>query len=326
MGRSYSEKTIKLLFGSASRCAYPECAEPLVFKDRGRLTVVAQVAHIRSEKLNGPRHDPDYDEALLDSFENLLVLCGKHHLPVDQHESIYSVEELEDWKAIQTAQTGRILSVGEVPEIIAALEKVAHAQERRATLRTTWEAFSAAALPFCDHTQGATSRDAEHLSEQLITDWRAFNVVMAAVLREGPEDMIEHAVAVRDCCDALARHASIYGPGWIAWRALDEARTRPSPGYIADVSASWAQYNLGVVAQAATGGGPVPEAVYAEASTALREVEGLTPAHIRDLLEDASRPESRRTAVADLNAARDNFYEALEQFDTAALAHLAIAP
>ncbi|MFE2711936.1 HNH endonuclease signature motif containing protein [Streptomyces mirabilis] len=326
MGRSYSEKTIKLLFGSASRCAYPECAEPLVFKDRGRLTVVAQVAHIRSEKLNGPRHDTDYDEALLNSFENLLLLCGKHHPPVDQHESVYSVEELEDWKAAQTAQTGRFLSDGEVPEIIAALEEVAHAQARRATLRSTWEAFSAATLPFCDRAQGATSRDAAHLSEQLVMDRRAFNVAMAAVLREGPEDMTEHAVAVRDCCDALVRHANIYGPGWIAWRALDDARSRPSPGYISDVPASWALYNLGVLAQAATGGGPVPEAVYAEAATALQEVEGLTPAHIRDLLEDASRPESRRTAVADLNAARENFYEALEQFETGSLAHLASAP
>ncbi|GHD79320.1 HNH endonuclease signature motif containing protein [Streptomyces goshikiensis] len=326
MGRSYSEKTIKLLFGSASRCAYPECLEPLVFKDRGRLTVVAQVAHIRSEKLNGPRHEADYDEALLDSFENLLLLCGKHHPPVDQHESVYSVQELEDWKLAQTSQTGRLLPVGEVTEIIAGLERVAQAQARRASLRSTWQALTAAALPFCDHTQGANSRNAEHLSEQLVADQRIFKMAMAAVLREGPDDMIEHAVAVRDGCDALARHAKIYGPGWIAWRALDEARTQPTPGYIADLPASWAQYNLGVLAQAATSGGSVPERVYADAAAALRAVAGLSPAHIRDLLEDASRPESRRTAVADLTAIRENFYESLEKFERGAMAHLAVAP
>lgn len=326
MGRSYSEKTIKLLFGSASRCAYPECLEPLVFKDRGHLTVVAQVAHIRSEKPNGPRYDSNYDPALLNSFENLLLLCGKHHPAVDQHESVYAVEELEEWKAAQTAQTGRVLSPSELPDIIAALEKVAHAQARRAALRSTWEVFTVAALPFCDHAQGATSRDAVHLNEQVGRDRRAFNAAIAAVVREGPPDMVELAVDVRDCCDALIRHANIYGPGWIAWRALDEASTRPSPGRIGDPAAGWAQQQLGALIQAVSGGGPAREAVYQEAETALRRVEGLTPDHVHDLLKDASRLESRRTAVDDLNSARENFYEALEQFEKGALAHLASAP
>lgn len=324
MGRRYLEKTIKLLFGSASRCAYPECPEPLVFKDRGRLTVVAQVAHIRSEMPNGPRHEPNYDPALLNSFENLLLLCGKHHPAVDQHESVYIVEELEEWKAAQTAQTGRVLPASELPEILAALEKVAHAQERRATLRSTWESFTAAALPFLDHAQGATSRDAIQLNEQVVRDRRAFNAAIAAVLREGPSDMVEFAVAVRGSCDALIRHANIYGPGWIAWRALDEANTRPSVGKTPAVGL--AQHHLGALIQAVSGGDPAPEAVHQEAETALRNVEGLTPAHVHDLLEDASRAESRRTAVDDLNAARESFYEALEQFEMAAQAHLASTP
>ncbi|MDI3409273.1 hypothetical protein [Streptomyces cavernicola] len=324
MGRSYSEKTIKLLFGSASRCAWPECPEPLVFKDRGRLTVVAQVAHIRSEQPNGPRHVPDYEP--VNGFENLLLLCGKHHPPVDQHESIYSVEELEEWKAAQTAQSGRVLPEGELPEIIAALERVTHAQARRATLRSTWAAFSDAALPFIDHAQGATSQDVVDLATQLVKDRRAFNAAIAAVLREGPGEMAERARAVRDGCDALIRHANIYGPAWIAWRALDNARTRPTPGRLGDSSASWAQNRLVALAQAVRDGGPVPGDIYAEAETALRGVEGISELHIGALLEDACRPESRRAAVDDLNGARENFYDALERFETAAQVHLADGP
>lgn len=38
MPDKYSQKTIKLLFGTASYCAYPGCLAPLVFKDRGLLT------------------------------------------------------------------------------------------------------------------------------------------------------------------------------------------------------------------------------------------------------------------------------------------------
>ena len=97
--------TIKTLFGQASNCAYPLCGEPLIFTDRGAKTVVAQIAHIRSEKPNGPRHDPAYSGDI-DGPENLLLLCGKHHRPVDMHESIYSVEELEAWKAVQIAAAG----------------------------------------------------------------------------------------------------------------------------------------------------------------------------------------------------------------------------
>ncbi|KJK43684.1 hypothetical protein UK23_32150 [Lentzea aerocolonigenes] len=57
MARTYAEKTIKLLFGAARWCAYPGCEAALVFEDRGVLTVVAEIAHIRSEKPRGPRYD-----------------------------------------------------------------------------------------------------------------------------------------------------------------------------------------------------------------------------------------------------------------------------
>lgn len=106
MGRNYSLATIKVLFAEASRCAYPGCDKPLIFRDRGVTTVVAQIAHIRSERPGGPRYDPLYPSLLIDEAENLLLLCGMHHPPVDRHESIYSVEELEAWKAAQQANAG----------------------------------------------------------------------------------------------------------------------------------------------------------------------------------------------------------------------------
>jgi hypothetical protein len=46
--------TIKTLFGEASSCAYPGCDERLIFRARGAVTVVAEIAHIRSEKRDGP--------------------------------------------------------------------------------------------------------------------------------------------------------------------------------------------------------------------------------------------------------------------------------
>ncbi len=102
MGRNYTNPTIKILFGEASTCAYPGCNEALIFRDRGKATAIAEIAHIRSETPRGPRHDPNYTGDI-DGPENLLLLCGKHHRPVDRHENLYSIEELETWKAAQRA-------------------------------------------------------------------------------------------------------------------------------------------------------------------------------------------------------------------------------
>jgi hypothetical protein len=102
MGRNYSLPTIKTLFAEASSCAYPGCAEPLIFRDRGVTTVVAQIAHIRSEMPNGPRHDAAF-VGDIDGADNLLLLCGRHHPPVDRHESLYSASELLAWKDAQRA-------------------------------------------------------------------------------------------------------------------------------------------------------------------------------------------------------------------------------
>jgi hypothetical protein len=105
MPRSYSLTTIKALFGAATTCAHPECDEPLIFTERGRTTPVAEIAHIRSEVPAGPRHDPDYPGDI-NGPDNLLLLCGKHHRAVDRHEGLYSVAELEAWKAHQRASGG----------------------------------------------------------------------------------------------------------------------------------------------------------------------------------------------------------------------------
>lgn len=103
--RNYTPLTIKTLFGQASVCAYPDCQEPLIFEDRGVKTVVAEIAHIRAEKAAGPRHDPTY-AGDIDEPANLLLMCCKHHKPIDDHHSLYSVEELEAWKQDQVATAG----------------------------------------------------------------------------------------------------------------------------------------------------------------------------------------------------------------------------
>jgi hypothetical protein len=108
VGHSYALPVIKLLFATARTCAYPDCTIPLVFidEDRDVREIAVQIAHIRSPKPDGPRHDPDFPHDKLNSDVNLLLLCGVHHHPVDRNGSKYSTEELLAWKRAQTAEGG----------------------------------------------------------------------------------------------------------------------------------------------------------------------------------------------------------------------------
>ncbi len=125
MGHTYGLPTIKALFAQAVHCAYPDCVEPLVFEDtsRGIRSIAVQIAHIRSEKPSGPRYEPNYQRELLNTEENLLLLCGKHHTPVDQNESVFRTEELLVWKAAQVAQVGgTVVSDADLANLVRTLE------------------------------------------------------------------------------------------------------------------------------------------------------------------------------------------------------------
>ncbi|MFF4298069.1 HNH endonuclease signature motif containing protein [Streptomyces vinaceus] len=95
-------KLCKLLFGRASHCAYPECEELLIQEHRGQLSVTAEIAHIRAESVGGPRYDAAFEA--VNKEENLLLMCPKHHVWIDDFEDDYPVDELLDWKRRQVAQ------------------------------------------------------------------------------------------------------------------------------------------------------------------------------------------------------------------------------
>jgi hypothetical protein len=127
VGHSYALPVIKLLFATARTCAYPDCAIPLVFidEDRDVREVAVQIAHIRSPRPHGPRHDPDFPRDKLNSDVNLLLLCGVHHHPVDRNDSKYSTEELLAWKRAQTAEGGGFtVQDSEVSDLAARLESM----------------------------------------------------------------------------------------------------------------------------------------------------------------------------------------------------------
>jgi hypothetical protein len=81
----------KLLWGRArNECAFPSCSQPLTDVQPGsKLSqtgplILGEEAHIRSAKIGGPRYDAEYDPALVDTYENLLLLCPTHHALIDK--------------------------------------------------------------------------------------------------------------------------------------------------------------------------------------------------------------------------------------------------
>ncbi|MFB9415603.1 hypothetical protein [Dactylosporangium matsuzakiense] len=102
---SIPERVRRALYGlSRGQCYAPECDEPVVVLDGGEPVFVGEVAHIVAAVASGPRGGVDVPDR--DAFENLLILCGRHHKIIDdvRTRDRYPVEVLREWKAKREAE------------------------------------------------------------------------------------------------------------------------------------------------------------------------------------------------------------------------------
>lgn len=91
--------TVKKLFAySGNQCAIPNCAEPLVDKSGAML---GKIAHICSAEKGGPRFNPEMTNEERRAFENLLLVCGKHHDIIDHKPNVitYAADVLRKFKS-----------------------------------------------------------------------------------------------------------------------------------------------------------------------------------------------------------------------------------
>jgi len=86
---------------SGNRCAFPGCNALLVKKAAfgTRLIVTGEIAHIISEKLDGPRGNHPLPAGEHNKYANLIFLCSTHHTEVDALPEVYTVERLRQMKA-----------------------------------------------------------------------------------------------------------------------------------------------------------------------------------------------------------------------------------
>jgi hypothetical protein len=102
--RSYSSKTLKVLFGlSGNRCAVPGCNNPLIAAgtDVSDELVVGQICHIYAASDDGPRGKPGLTAAQRNAPSNLILCCPTHHVVVDGQHKDYPASKLLEWKRTQ---------------------------------------------------------------------------------------------------------------------------------------------------------------------------------------------------------------------------------
>jgi hypothetical protein len=88
--------TIKRLFAlSGNRCAFSKCASTLIDGKK----VVGRICHIKARNEGGPRFDPNQTPVERHEYDNLILMCGRHHDVIDDDEDAYTVEYLHRLKA-----------------------------------------------------------------------------------------------------------------------------------------------------------------------------------------------------------------------------------
>ncbi|KKL65116.1 hypothetical protein LCGC14_2158190 [marine sediment metagenome] len=90
-------KTIKRLFVvSGNQCYFPKCNTPLVDEESGKVT--GRICHIKGNRPGAARYDPNQIDEERHGFENLILMCPKHHDVIDDDPDSYTVSRLNEIK------------------------------------------------------------------------------------------------------------------------------------------------------------------------------------------------------------------------------------
>lgn len=96
MRKRITEKVIGQLYAkSGNQCAFPGCKETL-FDEGG--TNLSNICHIEAAEKGGQRYNENSTEDERRSYDNLILLCHKHHKIIDDDAVLYPVEKLKEMK------------------------------------------------------------------------------------------------------------------------------------------------------------------------------------------------------------------------------------
>lgn len=106
-----SNKSRRLLWTrSGNQCAI--CGRELTINalSHDKASVIGEECHIVSPRQGGPRYDPGFPPELLDSYENLILLCRVCHKLIDDNPEQYPRERLAEIKLNHEKRVAQKLS------------------------------------------------------------------------------------------------------------------------------------------------------------------------------------------------------------------------
>jgi hypothetical protein len=117
-----TKATVRELYGTALRCAFPDCVAPLYRVDAtgSTRTLNSRVAHICARSEGGPRWDAEMTPGQNRAAENLVLLCVGHSYEIDDKrlETSYPAATIHEWKRAQIAEYDRAVAAAAAGEVI----------------------------------------------------------------------------------------------------------------------------------------------------------------------------------------------------------------
>lgn len=117
---SISSHDRKILWGlSGNRCAFPGCNHELyeTIGENGN-SLVGEECHIEAQNKGGPRYNVELNEAQIDNYNNLILLCPIHHKIIDDNPNDFSVRALKEMKAEHEAKVRLALDDKSINDIL----------------------------------------------------------------------------------------------------------------------------------------------------------------------------------------------------------------
>lgn len=112
----------ELFLKSGNVCAFPGCLHPIVDTNG---VYVAQLCHVESAAEGGPRFNPNQTNEQRRNFENLLLMCHRHHKETDDVDR-FPVSKLKEIKKQHEAKFEKVLDslANDVYDVAFAYEPI----------------------------------------------------------------------------------------------------------------------------------------------------------------------------------------------------------
>jgi hypothetical protein len=130
-----SIRAIQRLYAmSGNRCAFSGCPAPIIEDSPGMAGInMGEICHIRASKPGGERYDPEQTDAERHGYENLILLCRRHHKLIDTDTIEFSVARLLAMKQDHEQLAGRPENTADAfsaKRLLDAMDRITIAEKR----------------------------------------------------------------------------------------------------------------------------------------------------------------------------------------------------